>query len=63
MLVGGITIHSLLGLSIDKNVIVSKSNSIIDIWPTIKYMIINEISMVDLQHACYNAFEVAKIEI
>jgi len=46
LLVGGIIIHFLLGLSIDKNVIVSKSNSIIDIWPNIKYMIIDEISMV-----------------
>jgi hypothetical protein len=36
-----------LGFSIDKNVIVNKSNSIIYIWPTIKYMIINEISMVN----------------
>jgi len=36
-----------IGLSIDKNVIVNKSNSIIYIWPTIKYMIINEISMVN----------------
>jgi hypothetical protein len=47
LLVGGITIHFLLGLSIDKNVIVSKSNSIINIWSTIKYMIIDGISMVD----------------
>jgi hypothetical protein len=46
LLVGGIIIHSLLSLSIDKNVIVSKLNSIVDIWPTIKYMIIDEISMV-----------------
>ncbi len=46
MLVGGIIIHFLLGLSIDQNIIVSKLNSIIDIWPTIKYMIIDKISMV-----------------
>jgi hypothetical protein len=31
LLVGGTTIHSLLGLSIDKHAIVSRSNSIIDI--------------------------------
>jgi hypothetical protein len=35
LLVGGITIHSLLGLPINKHAIVNKSNSIIDIWPTI----------------------------
>lgn len=38
LLVGGTTIHYLLGLSIDKHAIVSKSNSIIDIWPTIELM-------------------------
>jgi len=48
-------------LSIDKNVIVSKSNSIIDIWPTIKYMIIYEISTVNCNMLATNAFEVAKI--
>jgi hypothetical protein len=31
LLVGGTTIHSLLGLSIDKHAIVSKSSSIINI--------------------------------
>jgi hypothetical protein len=31
LLVGGTTIHSLLGFSIDKHAIVSKSNSIIKI--------------------------------
>jgi hypothetical protein len=46
LLVGGTTIHSLLGLSIDKPTIVSKSSSIINIWPTIDFMIIDEISMV-----------------
>jgi hypothetical protein len=47
LLVGGTTIHSLLGLSIDKLAIVSKSSSIINIWPTIDFMIIDEISMVN----------------
>jgi hypothetical protein len=35
LLVGGTTIHSLLGLSIKNHAIVNKSNSIFDIWPTI----------------------------
>jgi len=47
LLVGGTTIHSLLGLSIDKPTIVSKSSSIINIWPTIDFTIIDEISMVN----------------
>jgi hypothetical protein len=49
--VGGTTIHSLLGLSIDKHALVNKSNSIVDIWPTIGFIIINEISMLN-----YNMF-------
>jgi hypothetical protein len=47
LLVGGTTIHCLLGLSIDKPAIVSKSNSIINIWPAIDFMIIDEISVVN----------------
>ncbi len=47
LLVGGTTIHSLLGLSIDKHAIVSKSSSIINIWLTVNFMIIDEISMVN----------------
>jgi hypothetical protein len=47
LLVVGTTIHSLLGLSVDKHAIVSKSNSIINVWPTIDFMIIDEISMVN----------------
>jgi hypothetical protein len=43
---GGTTIHSLLGLSINKHVIANKSNSIIDIWTTTKFIIIDDISMV-----------------
>jgi hypothetical protein len=39
-------IHSLLGLLIDKHTIISKPNSIINIWPNIHFIIINEISMV-----------------
>ncbi len=46
LLIGGTTIHSLLGFSIDKHAIVSKSNSIINIWTTIDLMIIDEISVV-----------------
>jgi hypothetical protein len=41
LLVSGITIHSLLGLSIDKHPIVSKPNSIINIWPTVEFIIID----------------------
>jgi hypothetical protein len=44
--VGGTMIHSLLGLSINKHAILNKLNSIIDIWPTIEFIIIDEISMV-----------------
>jgi hypothetical protein len=36
-----------LGLSIDKHAIVSKSSSIINIWLTVNFMIIDEISMVN----------------
>jgi hypothetical protein len=43
---GGTTIHSLLGLSINKHVIVNKSNSIIDMQPITKFIIIDDISMV-----------------
>jgi hypothetical protein len=39
-------IHSLLGLSIDKHTIISKYNSIINIWPNIQLIIIDKISMV-----------------
>jgi hypothetical protein len=38
LLVGRITIHSLLGLSIDKHALVNKSNSIVDILPTIYWI-------------------------
>jgi hypothetical protein len=47
LLVGGTTIHSLLGLSIDKHAIVSKFSSIINIWLIIDFTIIDEISMVN----------------
>lgn len=46
LFMGGTTIHALLGLSIDKHGIINKSNSIIDIWPTSKFIIIDDISMV-----------------
>jgi hypothetical protein len=51
LLVGGTTIHSLLGLSIDKHALVNKSNSIVDIWPTIGFINIDAISMIN-----YNLF-------
>jgi hypothetical protein len=35
LLVGGTTIHSLWSLSINKDAIFNKSNSIVDIWPII----------------------------
>jgi hypothetical protein len=46
LFMGGTTIHSLLGLFINKNVIVNKSNSIIDIRPTTIFIIIDDILMV-----------------
>jgi hypothetical protein len=46
LLIGGTTIHSLLGLSIDKNTIINKSKTISDSWSNIQFMIIDEISMV-----------------
>jgi hypothetical protein len=46
LLTNGTTIHSLLGLSIDKQKIINKPYSIINIWPNIQFIIIDEISMV-----------------
>ncbi len=46
LLIGGTTIHSLLGLSIDKNIIINKSKTILDSWSNIQFMIVDEISMV-----------------
>jgi hypothetical protein len=40
LLINGTMIHSLLGLSIDKHIIISKSNSIINIWQNIQFIII-----------------------
>jgi hypothetical protein len=45
-LIGGTTIHSLLGFSIDKNIIINKSKTILDSWSDIQFMIVNEILMV-----------------
>jgi hypothetical protein len=45
-LIGGTTIHSLLGISIDKNTIINKSKTILDSWSNIQFMITNEISIV-----------------
>jgi hypothetical protein len=42
-LIGGTIVHSLLGLSIDKNIIINKSKTIIDSWFNIQF---DEISMV-----------------
>jgi hypothetical protein len=46
LLMNGTTIHSLLRLSINKHTTISKPNSIINIWPNLQFIIINEISMV-----------------
>ncbi len=46
LLIGGTTIHFLLGLSIDKNIIVNKSKTILDSWSNIQFMIVDEISTV-----------------
>jgi len=46
LLVGGRTIHSILGLSINKHAIISKPNLVTNIWPTIEFIIVDEISMV-----------------
>jgi hypothetical protein len=46
LLVGGTIIHFLLSLFIDKHVIVSKPNLVTNIWPTIEFIIVDEISMV-----------------
>jgi hypothetical protein len=45
-LIGGTTIHSLLGLSIGKNIIINKSKTIINSWSNIQFTIVDEISMV-----------------
>jgi hypothetical protein len=46
LLIGGTTIHSLLGISIDKSTIINKSKTILDSWSNIQFMITNEISIV-----------------
>jgi hypothetical protein len=46
ILISGTTIHSLLGLSIDKNTIINKFKTIVDSWFNIQFMIVDEISMV-----------------
>jgi hypothetical protein len=46
LLINGTTIHSLLGLLINKHTTISKHNSILNIWPNIQFIIINKISMV-----------------
>jgi hypothetical protein len=45
-LIDGISIHSLLRLSIDKHTIVNKFNTILNNWFDIQFMIIDEMSMV-----------------
>jgi len=40
------TIHFILGLSINKHAIISKPNLVTNIWPTIEFIIVDEISMV-----------------
>jgi hypothetical protein len=44
LLIGGTIIHSLLGLSIAKNIIINKI--ILNSWYDVQFMIVNEISMV-----------------
>ncbi len=44
-MISGTTIHSLLGISIDKNTIINKSKTILDSWSNIQFMITNEISI------------------
>jgi hypothetical protein len=51
LLVGGMTIHSVLGLSINKHAIINKPNLVTNMWPTIEFIIVDEISMVG-----YNMF-------
>ncbi len=46
LLIGGTINHSLLGLLIDKNIIINKSKTIPNSWFNIQFMIANEISMV-----------------
>jgi hypothetical protein len=45
-IVNGTIIHFILGLSINKHAIISKSNLVTNIWPTIEFIIVDEISMV-----------------
>jgi hypothetical protein len=45
LLIGGIIVHSLFRLSIDKNTIINKSKTIPYCWSNIQFMIIDEISM------------------
>jgi hypothetical protein len=45
LLIGGIIVHSLFGLSIDKNMIINKSKRIPYCWYDIQFMIVDEISM------------------
>lgn len=46
LLVGGTIIHSIIGFSINKHAIISKPNLVTNIWPTIEFVIVDEISMV-----------------
>jgi hypothetical protein len=46
LLVGGTTIHSILGLSINIHAIISKPNLVTNIWPIVEFIIVDEISMV-----------------
>jgi hypothetical protein len=46
LLINGTTIHSLLGLSINKHTSTNKPNSITDVWPNIQFISINKILMV-----------------
>jgi hypothetical protein len=60
LLINGTMIHFLLGLSIDKHIIISKPNSIINIWPNIQFIVIE---YGRLHFACHNTFIITKIQI
>jgi hypothetical protein len=57
-----IGIHSLLGLSIDKNTIINKSKKILDSWFNIQFMIIDDLSMVGCTMLATMHFKLQKLK-
>jgi hypothetical protein len=57
LLINGTMIHFYLGLSINKHIIISKPNSIINIWPNIQFIIIE---YGRLHFACHNTLKITK---